>query len=59
MPTDVMGVLDKLFVSRIVGVSATTRVHEPLKSNTFQATIKHVMNMYNEKVRRASWFAWC
>jgi hypothetical protein len=59
MPTDVMGVLDKLFVSRIIGVSATTRVHEPLKGNSFQATIKHVMKMYNKKVLRASCFLWC
>ena len=41
--------LDKLFISRIAGVSDTTRVHEPLKGNTFQTTIKHVMNMYNEQ----------
>ena len=59
MPSDVMDVLDKLFVSRIIGVSATTRVHEPLKGTTFQATIKHVMNLYNERVRLASCFAWC
>jgi hypothetical protein len=59
MPSDVMGVLDKLFVSRIMGVSATTRVHEPLKSNSFQATIKHVMTMYKDKVLRASWFVRC
>ena len=42
MPQDVMEVLDKLFISRIVGLSATTRVNEPLKGNVFQATVKHV-----------------
>jgi hypothetical protein len=49
LPHDILVVLDKLFVSHIAGVSATTRVHEPLKGHAFQTTIKHVMNMYNEK----------
>ena len=49
LPHDVMAMLDKLFLSRVLGLSDATRVHEPLKGNTFQTTIKHVMNMYNEK----------
>jgi len=51
-PTDILAEVDKLFVSRIAGVTAVTQINEPINGKTMKVTIQKVMGMWNKKAGR-------